>query len=127
MKKEAIFMIYTTLFLFFVIFIIYQSACHNNFDGSWYVGQSKIHGKGVFSNNDIQKGVLLFEAIDDNKKISYLGSLINHCNVPNTKLVPIGNKYYLMSIANINKNDELIANYYDTPNFIKKPDSNWTC
>lgn len=127
MKKEAIFMIYTTLFLFFVIFIIYQSARHNNFDGSWYVGQSNIHGKGVFSNNDIQKGVLLFEAIDDNKKISYLGSLINHCNIPNTKLVPIGNKYYLMSIAKINKNDELIANYYDTPNFIKKPDSNWTC
>jgi|LakMenEpi02Apr12_1017379.scaffolds.fasta_scaffold02271_2 hypothetical protein len=91
------------------------------------IKKSNINGLGVFSNIYIKKGEYLFEVVNTDKNISYLGSYINHCNKPNTKLVKHNNTWWLISLNDILPNTEVIADYNDTPYFIKKPDPSWKC
>lgn len=98
-----------------------------NINNEYSIEKSNINGLGVFSNIYIKKGEYLFEVVNTDKKISYLGSYVNHCNKPNTKLVEHNNTWWLISLDDILPNTEVIADYNDTPYFIKKPDPNWKC
>lgn len=100
---------------------------NNNNNNLFYVNNSRINGVGVFCGMSIQKGNILFKAIEYNKKITPLGTKVNHCNNPNSQLVKMNNDWYLISIKNIDKNSEITADYNFTPDFIKKPDISWTC
>lgn len=95
---------------------------------NWYISKSKIHGVGVFALQDIFVNEPIDVAIDSNNTITLFGSKINHSFNNNTKLVYDGirKNYYLYATKNIQKNEELLANYnQDTPDFIKKANPEW--
>jgi hypothetical protein len=106
--------------------------------------KSKIHGKGLTSTIAYRKGdtiglmVKLYnlkqeevifdnaELVSRNIKISKAGSLINHSENPNIKLAELKPmSWYAVAINDIPVGKELLANYNDTPWFIKKPDPSW--
>ena len=75
---------------------------------------SKIHGEGLFAKEDI----------DDNTKIGLgglvvgaelirtpLGGFINHSDTPNTIKIQKDNRYYLYSIRDIKKGEEITLKY----------------
>ena len=75
---------------------------------------SKIHGEGLFAKEDI----------DDNTKIGLgwlvvgaelirtpLGGFINHSDNPNTIKEKVDDKYYLYSIRDIKKGEEITLKY----------------
>ncbi len=75
---------------------------------------SKIHGSGLFAKEDI----------DDNTKIGLgwivvgaelirtpLGGFINHSENPNTIKEKVGDKYYLYTIRDIKKGEEITLKY----------------
>ena len=75
---------------------------------------SKIHGEGLFAKEDI----------DDNTKIGLgwlvvgaelirtpLGGFINHSDTPNTIKIQKDNRYYLYTIREIKKGEELTLKY----------------
>ena len=75
---------------------------------------SKIHGSGLFAKEDI----------DDNTKIGLgwlvvgaelirtpLGGFINHSDNPNTIQEKVDDKYYLYSIRDIKKGEEITLKY----------------
>lgn len=107
--------------------IFHYNYKYEKFQINCYTAPSSIHGIGVYAKEDILKNDILFEAIDENNKITYYGSLVNHCNNPTSKLIQINNKWFLVALKNLKKGDEIIADYRDTPDFIKKPDPNWKC
>ena len=78
------------------------------------IKMSKIHGEGLFAKEDI----------DDNTKIGLgwlivgpdlirnpLGGFINHSDEPNTIKIKKYNRYYLYTIRDIKKGEELTLKY----------------
>ena len=78
------------------------------------IKMSKIHGEGLFAKEDI----------DDNTKIGLgwlivgpelirtpLGGFINHSDTPNTIKIQKDNRYYLYTIREIKKGEELTLKY----------------
>ena len=78
------------------------------------IKMSKIHGEGLFAKEDI----------DDNTKIGLgwlivgpelirtpLGGFINHSDEPNTIKIKKDNRYYLYTIREIKKGEELTLKY----------------
>jgi hypothetical protein len=91
----------------------------------WFISESGIHGTGIFTKNVINPGQIIDVAIDNNNKVTYFGSKVNHSWRPNTYLYKLNNIYYLVADKRIDQFDEITANYMNTPDFIKKPDFNW--
>ena len=99
---------------------------------SWHIGNSEIHGKGVFSS----------KTFDKDKKIGIgieyyflgiipiitknFGSMINHSYNPTAKLIynKEDNTWDVYSKNNILKNVEITLDYRDTPWFVEGP-KNW--
>jgi len=117
---------YAILLIIFIIVIFVASQC-NTRETFFYISPSKIHGTGIFSKGDIEKNEVLFEAINENQNISYLGSLVNHCTNATSRLIKKNNKWFLISLKKLKKNEEITADYNHTPYFIKKPDPTWKC
>ena len=102
-------------------------------NNKYFVKKSQIHGNGIFASTTILKN----EIIDNVIKYKYyfipyisskLGSTVNHCTINyNTKLQYNYKKqlYDLVAINQINKNDEILLNYWDTPFYIEKPSKNY--
>ncbi len=99
----------------------------SNQEEQFIVKPSRIQGVGLFVEQEYKPNTKLFKAIDNNQKVTYLGSKINHCNKPNTYLLKESNEWFVYSKKNIKKDEELIIDYNDTPNFIKKPNTEWKC
>lgn len=90
-----------------------------------YVGNSNIHGKGLFTKTNIPKGTKIMLAADFNKYpndyeniITKLGKFINHINSANTEVRMLNNFGYLYSTQNIQAGEELTVNYKTLPNNI---------
>lgn len=96
-------------------------------DKIWYLAKSDIHGDGVFAKKHITTDTFIDVAFKNADDIKYFGSKVNHSNNPNTylKFNEKEKVYDLYANDFIPMGDEITANYNDTPNFIKKPDSNW--
>lgn len=107
------------------------------FEEIYYIAPSTIHGNGVFANRQIAANEPIFLAFDSNQKVVYPATMVNHCisraNAraypkiytyidPNTpgKYIEL-TEYYLYALRNIAQGEEILSNYYTTPNFIKKP------
>lgn len=87
---------------------------------------SQIQGVGLFATKVYATNDFIFTAIDENKKITELGSKINHSWNPNTHLLFVNNKWNIYAIDNININEELTTNYNtNKPYFIKPAINSW--
>ena len=84
------------------------------------IKKSNISGNGIFVKNDIKLNEnigLGFEKIynTNNPDRDYirteLGKFINHSNKPNTKLNRVKNKYFIITIRDIRKGEELTLDY----------------
>ena len=118
----------------------------------YIVKDSKIHGKGVFANKAVNKNEIIGLGIRFHWGIMpiitpNLGSLINHCGKPNTKLVwhysdstklkrflkkkksteepQMG--WYLVTAKPVKKGDEFVLDYADTPFYIQGPLAHYKC
>ena len=120
-------MFYVIFLLIILLLLVSLLYNQNNNNNKFYIASSTINGLGVFTKYNILKNTILLEAIDKDKNVTKLGSKINHCNNPNTELIKINNKWFLTSIKNIDMDSEITADYNNTPDFIKKADSSWSC
>ena len=88
------------------------------------IRSSPIHGVGLFATKKYEVNDFIFTA--KNKKITYLGSKINHSWYPNTHLLFVNGVWNMYANSIINIDDEITANYNNNrPHFIKPADSNW--
>lgn len=96
-----------------------------NKEGLYISPESKIHGKGVFTNKSIEKDNFIFKAINEDNTITYYGQHINHEKEPNTKLKLENGEYNIYSTKKIKKGEEITTDYDDTPIFISKSNPEW--
>ena len=91
------------------------------------VKPSRIQGIGLFTIEPIKKKTAILIVIDQNQKITHLGSKINHSYSPSTNLIyDFATKcYYVMANRNLEPMEEITTDYRFTPDFIAKPDPNW--
>ena len=82
-----------------------------------YKDNSKIHGFGLFTNDYIKKGVKIIEVADLKRFhqnldwITAKGKLVNHSKNGNCSVNVVMDKYYLVSIRDIEPNEELTSDY----------------
>lgn len=112
------------LILFFILLIVIR-CYYNKTNKFLYLSESKIHGNGIFTAKNIKKDNFILNAIDEQNRVTNIGTKINHSYNPNAILTYKINKYNLYAIRDINKNEEITANYNDTPDFINKPNPEW--
>tara|TARA_Y100000816_G_C26088034_1_gene574468 strand:- start:1111 stop:1536 length:426 start_codon:yes stop_codon:yes gene_type:complete len=96
-----------------------------NKEGLYISPDSKIHGKGLFTDRSIEKEEFIFKAINEDKSITHYGQHINHQKEPNTKLKEENGEYNIYSTKSIKKGEELTTDYDDTPSFISKSNPEW--
>jgi len=96
--------------------------------------ESRIHGKGVFSDKDLDKGEKVARLVnemdimvqtlqlDDKDPRTEVGKYVNHHTRPNSKFVRDPNSlwWYLVTVKDIKKDRELTIDYTDTPWFVDK-------
>jgi hypothetical protein len=94
-----------------------------------YVAASQVQGVGVFTGRGFKKDETVMTAVEPEKKITALGSKVNHCvSRANVVLREAEPGYWnLYAKRDLEKGEEVLADYHDTPDFIKKPDPSWTC
>lgn len=78
--------------------------------GFVYVGDSKIHEKGIFSNCDHTADQVICPARISNK-ITIAGRFTNHAFIANAKMVVTANGVDLIAVKNIPKGEEITVNY----------------
>jgi len=110
-----------------VISLIYFGFSNIGITEHFYVAKSNIAGEGLFASEDIESNKKLFKALDLNQTILNEVKKVNHCNKPNTYLVKENDGWYVYSKKKLAKNEELSIDYWDTPDFIRKPEPHWTC
>ena len=95
---------------------------------SYFIGPSKIHGKGIIArgnldtNHDVGVGIGYYFGIWPYVTPSP-GSMINHSYTPNCYLKWSDEDYgwHIITSEPIKKNTELTVNYNNTPWYIQKP------
>lgn len=106
------------------ITIDYKADFRNNFN-NLKIGKSMIHGYGLLANENIKKNTILLTCFL-NKRVIFLGNFVNHSKkYKNTSTIENGDRYYLIADRDINKNEELFADYDLTPDFIKNSNPLW--
>ena len=104
--------------------------------------KSRIAGVGVFAGSDISCGIPLGVGIVNGTsgttavltspltaKVTPLGKLVNHCSMPNVKLVKeMGSgRWVFVGIAPLHAGQEVTLDYNDLPWFIQPPLPWWSC
>ena len=87
------------------------------------VGPSKIHGRGLMAARDIDAGETIGVAVGFKASHPYLTDMaryVNHSGHPNSKLQPVAGYYNLVAIAPIKTDEEILADYNDTPPFLAR-------
>lgn len=95
----------------------------------YFVGKSKIHGKGVFSKQDLEENetIGLLHTINQpylDYDFTELGKLHNHNDNPNCHNKLIGKQRFLVASRTIKKGEELTTNYRLQPD-LEQPE-NWS-
>ena len=97
------------------------------------VKKSKIHGNGLFAEEQIKRGDTIGVAHQvlntSNHKLfvptSIVGKNYNHSkNNPNAENIMDGNKRYLVALTDIKPGTEITSNYYNTPD-MEQPKKEW--
>ena len=79
-----------------------------------YIRKSAIEGMGVFAKEDIDGNVILglsHIVVDGELIRTPLGGFVNHSDTPNTIKIQKDNRYYLYTIREIKKGEELTLKY----------------
>lgn len=76
------------------------------------LGNSKIHGKGLFAKSNFCEGDLIMPARVDSKR-TQAGRYTNHSANPNARMVVNDSGVYLVAIRSIFCGDEITVNYRD--------------
>lgn len=90
------------------------------------VKASKIHGKGLFTRVNLERGDVVGLAVKKGENltkmtITYIGKWINHGETNlNVSLEPCSQGWALIAVKNIKAGDELVVNYRDAPLLIKR-------
>ena len=124
--KLSIFLIFFCVVSVLLV-VLFLHFFMRDFTSAYVIKPSTIHGVGIYTQKNILKDDVLFKAISVDESVTPLGSYVNHCNRPNTKLVEKDKAWFLVALTDIKKNTELKCNYNLTPDFIMKPGDNWTC
>jgi len=94
------------------------------------IKNSKIHGAGVFATKNYRANEFVFMAITRDKKITPMGSKINHCpstsKKMNTKLVRRSDGWWVKTIVPVDADEELTTDYNETPDFIAKAEPRYS-
>jgi hypothetical protein len=114
-------MILISIGILMILILLYNKNEH------FTIKKSNIQGVGIFADKNYKMNEKILKAINNDKTITYLGSKINHCNIPNTYLIKESDGWYIYSNKYIYKDQELLADYNDTPDFIMKPNNKWKC
>lgn len=88
------------------------------------IGPSKVHGNGVIAVRDIAKGETIGTAIiykAFRPEVTDMGKYVNHSYQPNSRLQFVAGRYDLVATEYIKADEEIIADYNDTPRFLEKP------
>ena len=81
-----------------------------------YVGDSKQHGRGLFSSNPINSSDIVCPVrINMNRTIA--GRYSNHAVFANTAPIEVDGIFYLMATKNIEKDEEITCNYWQIMSF----------
>src|SRR4029079_1148565 len=102
-------------------------SVNNKYRHNFYIGQSRIHGKGIMANRNFRRGEVIGVVVYYSFFSLYpiitkdFGGLINHSYRPNSQLYFMNNMYYLVANRNITRGEEVVADYNNTPWFIQKP------
>lgn len=93
---------------------------------SIHLAESKIHGKGVFTSEEIAAGKKIFDVGDIKKFINcddYItpfGKMINHQRKGSCDLYRMGNFYSLYANRNIEAGEELTSDYTQAPTMFSR-------
>jgi hypothetical protein len=97
-------------------------------DENFSVKPSKISGLGVFSVRGRKEGDLLLPAISEKNRVTSLGSKVNHCWLPNSRLVLLSDgRWWLVATRDLNRDEEVTSDYRLAPPFVRQPKDTWTC
>ena len=80
------------------------------------IENSGIHGKGLFTTEDIESGTILGMShiiVDEELIRTALGGFYNHSEVPNCKKITnvMGDRWWLVADAQIHRGDEITVKY----------------
>lgn len=103
---------------------------NNHYKDNYYIAPSQIHGSGIFAKRFLQKnkviGIVIYNYLYIFPTVTQeFGSWINHSYRPNSQLCKRGSYYYLVASRDIYPNQEITADYVNTPWFIRKPESHY--
>lgn len=116
------------LIVFFILLAITPAPLDESYNSNFYVTRSRISGLGLFSSLDRLEGDILLQIISERKRVTRLGSRVNHCWTPNTRVVYFsGQGWWLVASKNIAANAEVTADYREGPSFVRMPKANYTC
>ena len=81
-----------------------------------YINKSKIEGYGIFANDNLKKDLDLGTTHIKVPMIiglirTPLGGFINHSDKPNCQKIEVDNKWYLQTLRDIKKGEELTLKY----------------
>jgi hypothetical protein len=129
------------LFLFIIYMFISLFKKENYTHENLYISDSKIHGKGLFSDKNIKEGEIIIgnfftdknnftnifikdkKDFNDDFYIEKHGLYINHSSNPNSTIIKTkNNNFYLISIKDIKKDEEIFVDYditHEKFNFIE--------
>jgi hypothetical protein len=94
-----------------------------------YFSESTVHGTGLFTKRGFRAGELVLVAIEPDQQITHQCSKVNHCVSRANLVLREGEPGYwnLHALRDLEKGEELLTDYNNTPDFIAKPDPSWTC
>ena len=114
------------IIILLALFIVICARSRNAVE-HFYVADSGIAGQGLFASESCKKNQRLFKALDLDHTIRTEVLKVNHCNHPNTYLVKEADGWWVYAKKDLAPGEELSIDYWDTPDFIRKPDPTWTC
>jgi hypothetical protein len=124
---------------FIPAFVNYQYGLYDSPD--FEIKETNTNGVGLFTKRQRKKNEYLFVAISADKKITPIGSKINHCpdadadassvSKINACLLKTPSKdtgeWWIIASRDLETGEELRVDYMNAPDFVHKPDPLWKC
>ena len=93
-----------------------------------YVGNSNIHGQGVFSTDDLKEGDIVGVSHVTYDRVWYqvfpIGIFYNHSLEPNCMVTTDDNVNLVVANRDIEKDEELTVDYTKQP-YLEQPKEDW--
>ena len=93
-----------------------------------FVGKSDIHGKGLFTTDNLKEGDIIGVSHVTYDKVWYqvfpIGIFYNHSKKPNCVIKTKDNVNLLIANEDINKNEELVVDYTKQL-YLEQPREDW--